>query len=445
MPEDFGVIAMIGVLMALSNSLVDSGLASSLIRSKDVGDNDYSTVFYFNLLVSIFLYLIIYVSSGLIADFFDLRILVKVTKVLCLVIVINALGQIHRTRFVKELKFDTLFKINLPSSIISGVVGILLAFYGYGVWSLVYMTVIKSTLITIQFWIYAKWFPLFTFSKSSFSRHFGFGVKLGFSSILNVLFQQLYTIIIGKYYSAVSLGLYNRANSLKQMPVNNFSSILKKVSYPLLAKMEGDVVRIKKATRKLTIVSVAIVTPILVLMGTLAEPLFSFLFTDKWLAAVPYFQILCISGILYPIHNFNLTVLNVLGRSDLFLKLEVIKKVMVIIAVVVCVPFGVEGLLWGAAVTSILALIVNSWYSNQLINYSIPSLFMDIAPYLLLGGLVVLTTSLLDKFTNNYLHLDIIRLTIGSTVGIIIYVSSVYLLKLSAFTEIKMVLTKNKI
>ena len=306
---------------------------------------------------------------------------------------------------------------------------------GFGVWALVYMSIIQTVVRTIHIWIRSKWMPSFEFSKERFKYHFGFSYKLGLSGLINALYSNLYHIIIGKFFAPAQVGFYSRATSMRDLPVSNISSTLNKVTYPMFAEIKDDNRRLRRVYKMLMQSVIFILSPIIIYLMVVAEPLFRLLFTEKWLPAVPYFQILCVSGILYPLHSYNLNILNVKGRSDLFLKLEIIKKCLGVIVIVISIRFGILALLWGQLITSILALVINSYYSGNFINYKLLDQLKDIAPTLLLASITGIFVWFLDsKYFVNFD--DIIRIFSSALIGGALFLGVSYSFKFEASTNL---------
>lgn len=442
LPEEFGLIGMIAVFMAIGQSLINSGLTSSLIRSENADQEDFSTVFFFNLAGSILIYFTIYLCAPLIANFYNQDILIDIIRVYCLSFIINAFSAVQSTRLTKKMDFKTQMLVAIPSLIGSGALGIFLAYSGYGVWSLVWMTLFRDFLNSIQLWIHTKWSPTFVFNFTKFKEHFNFGYKLTLSGILNNFFVNIYQIIIGHYFIASQVGFYTRADSLKQLPVNNLSGALNKVTYPLFASIQNDNVRLKRVYKEIMQMVVFIIAPVLIIMGVLAEPLFRFLFTEKWLPAVPYFQILCLAGILFPIHAYNLNILNVKGRSDLFLKLEIIKKILSVVIIIVSIQYGVIGLVWGQLVSSVLAFFINTHYTGKFLKYNSIEQAQDILPILFLAFFVGATIWGVDNYMSfNELN-DLWRLLILGAFGVALYTSLSFIFKMNSLDSIKKIIFK---
>jgi O-antigen/teichoic acid export membrane protein len=435
MPSDFGTIAVFGVFMNIGYVLIDGGLTNSLIRTQHPDDVDFSTVFYFNLATSILVYILLVIIAPGVAVFFKMPELTRIIRIYALSLPIGAFSTVQQTLFTKKMDFKTQLKIQFPSLLIGGTTGIALAYNGFGVWSLVIMALLQTLLSSLQFWFYSPWRPKKLFDKDKFQFHFNFGYKLALSGLIDTIFQNIYTIVIGKIYTATELGYYNKANSMQQLPVSNISSALNKVTFPLFSKIQDDNTRLRHVYSLIMKMVIFIITPLLVIMGVLGIPLFRFLFTEKWLPAVPYFRILCIVGILYPIHAYNLNILKTKGRSDLFLKLEIIKKTITVLALLLTFRLGILGLLWGKVATSFIALYINCYYSGKFLNYSIWNQFKDLLPSIFLstcmGGFLWLFDAHLMVASG-----DFIRLLIGTSLGLTLYISIALIFK---FEELKLI------
>ncbi|MVO07728.1 oligosaccharide flippase family protein [Flavobacterium sp. TP390] len=440
MPKDFGLIAMLSVFIGIGNALINSGLSSSLIRSEEIDEEDYTTVFYFNLLGSFMIYSLFFIAAPYIAKFYEQDLLITIIRVYGLTFIINAFSTIQTTRLTKLMDFKTQMKVSVPSLIVSGTLGICLANLNYGVWSLVYMAICQSIISSIQLWYWAKWKPLWCFKKNKFKKHFKFGTNLLFSSVLDILYSSSYTIIIGKFFAPAQVGYFNRADTLQMLPVGNISTIITKVSYPLFSTIQNDNIKLKQVYKRIMEMVLYLVVPILLIMSALAEPLFRFLFTDKWLPAVPYFRILCLTGILYPIHSYNLQILKVKGRSDLFFKLEIIKKIIMTIVLIISFQYGIYGLLYGSIITSVIAFFINTHYSGKFLNYTAWEQFKDLLPTILIGMLIGFCTFKLDILFHKYT--DFVRLILGTTIGLSSYLLTTYLLRINAFFEIIKILRR---
>lgn len=444
LPAEFGIIGMIAIFMGIGGALVDSGLASSLIRTPNANEEDFSTVFYFNIVGSIIIYFLLYLTAPLIANFFDQPILTNLTRVYGITFIINAFSTIQLTRLTQRMDFKTQMIVSIPSIIGGGVVGITLAYLGYGVWSLVWMRLVQSFLSSLQLWIVSKWKPSLIFNVEKFKYHFNFGYKILLSGLLDTVFINIYTVIIGKLFQPSQLGFYTRANTLVYLPVESISGALNKVTYPLFATVKDDDERLKKIYKQIMQMVTFLIAPALIIMGVLATPLFRFVFTEKWLPAVPYFQILCISGIIYPFHVYNLNILNVKGRSDLFLKLEIYKKILLVVTVLVSIQFGMYGLLWGIVISSALALLINTHYSGKFIHYNGFEQFRDVSPILLIAITAGILTLVADKIMITLDTVDLFRIILGGLVGALSYLIISVTFKIQSIQDLKTIILKKR-
>lgn len=386
MPADFGTIALFNVVINISSVLINGGMSSSLVRTQDVDERDLSTVFWFNMAATGLLYLFVFFSAPWIAQFYQLPILTPIIRVYSIVLVVDSFVHVQAVLFDKKLDFKTTFKVRLPSVIVGGIAGVGFALAGMGVWSLVYAALIQNLLYTLQYWFYSDWRPTFAFDREKFKYHFAFGVRLTLSALLNVIFNNIYSIVIGKRFSETTLGYYNRAESLKNLPINNISTALNKVTYPLFAKFSADDQKLRNAYRQVLKLVIFIIAPTICLMVIAAEPIIRLLLGAKWLPAVPYFQIMALGALFQPIHNYNLNVLQVKGRSDLYLRLEVIKKICIVIAVVLGLRYGMYGLLWGQVIVSVLSLFINTHYTAKFIHYTMRQQLYDLLPSMLIAS-----------------------------------------------------------
>jgi len=443
LPEDFGLIAMLSVFIAVGVSLTDSGLTSSLIRTPNVDQGDYSTVFFMNLIGSIAIYLLLFITSPLIADFYNQPILIDIIRIYTLTFIIRAFAQVQQTKLTKEMNFKLQMMIQIPSVLVSGICGIAMAYQGYGVWTLVWMNLIQTGIVSIQLWIRTKWVPSFIFDWSKLKYHFNFGYKLTLSGLLSTVFNNIYNLVIGKYFSPTVLGYYNRADTLRMFPIQNISTALNKVTYPMFASIQDDNVKLKTAYKKLMTQVMYWLAPLIVLLVILAVPLFRFVLTEKWLPAVPYFQLLCVGGLLYPLHAYNLNILNVKGRSDLFLRLEIIKKIFITIGIVCVIPFGIYGLLYFQVFSSFISFYINTYYSGRMINYTIWEQMKDISPMLLLSISIgfVIFSSLKYLYMLNSLP-DPLFIVIVSLAFMVLYLAFSYLLRIPALFDFKKLILK---
>lgn len=384
-PEEYGVMAMIAIFIAISDSIIDSGFSNALIRKVHIERIDYNTVFYFNLVISIFLYIVLFLSSPAISIFFREPVLVEVMRVIGWVLIINALAIIPRTIFVRAVNFKTQTKVSLISSISSGGIGIGMAFSGMGVWSLVGQQLSRQILNTFFLWIYCKWQPALEFSVKSFKEMFSFGSRLLFSGLIDTVYKDIYYLIIGRFFTSALLGQYTRAQQFSIIFSSNLTAVVQRVSYPVLSSIQNEPERLREAYRKVIKTTMLVTFACMLGLAAVAKPLIIILIGEKWLPAVGFLQIICFSGMLYPLHAINLNILKVKGRSDLFLKLEIIKKFIAIGPIAIGVFYGIEFMLWSSVFNSFIAYFLNSHYSAGLINYSTKDQLADLLPTFLVS------------------------------------------------------------
>lgn len=384
-PAEFGTLAMIYVFTGIAGVLVSSGLGTSLIRTKDVDDKDYSTVFVYNFFLSLFFYLLFFFIAPFISSFYKQPVLVEIIRVYCLILLINSLSMVQIIRLQKTLNFKIETIASLLSNIVSGLTGVYLAYNNFGVMSLVWMGIVGALIKTSYIWFNSNWRPSFNFNKEKFKKHFKFGLNLTFTGLLDVFVDNMYNIYIGKFYSAAQLGFYSRADSLKQLPVGNVLGIIGKVTYPLFASVSHDTDRLRNAYKQVMMMIAALMVPVMLFAGILAKPLVIVLFSEKWLPSVPYFQILCIVAIFYPLRIFNTNIFLVKGRSDLYLKLELFKKIFFVVIFVIAMRFGIYGLIWGQVIYNMLSFVIESFFAGPFIKYTFMEQLRDLMPVFIIG------------------------------------------------------------
>ena len=432
-PEEYGVMAMVSIFIAISNSIIDSGFSSALIRKVKVKPIEYNTVFYFNLLISLLLYICLFFISPFIALFFREPILCEVMRVIGLILIINALSIIPYTIFVREINFKTQTIISLIASVGSGVIGVWMAFSGQGVWSLVGQQLGRQCLNTLFLWFFCHWKPTVSFSMTAFKEMFGFGSKLLLSGLLDTIYKDIYYIVIGRCFSSSILGQYTRAKQFSMVFSTNLTTVVQRVSFPVLSSIQDDSIRLREAYRKVIKSTMLVSFACMLGLAAIAKPLLILLISDKWLPAVYFLQIVCFSNMLYQLHAINLNILKVKGRSDVFLKLEVIKKVLAIFPILVGVYLGIEMMLWGSVIISVISYFLNAYYSASLINYSVYEQLKDIFPSFIVSlgvGFLMWSISLLSI---SYYLMLIIQLSTGFILAYLIY----NWLRLDEFLEIK--------
>lgn len=438
-PREFGLIGMITVFIAIAQSFVDSGFSQALIRKNDCTNKDYSTVFYFNIFVSVLFYIILFFSADLISSFFNEKALINIIKVLGLGVILNGFGIVQVTQLTKEIDIKTQTKISAIANTISGVLSIYLAFIGFGVWSLVWRSMSNNLFRILLLWFWHKWRPQLIFSLQSFKELFGFGSKLLASGLLNTIFDNLYYLVIGKYFSPQQLGYYTRAINFANLPSSNISSVIQRVSYPVLAKMKDNPIAVKAGFKKLIKNTMFITFILMMIMAAVAKPLILTLIGPKWIQSVIYLQLLCFSLMLYPLHSLNLNVLNVKGRSDLFLKLEVLKKILVIPVILTGIIFGIITMLIGMIIHSFVCFYLNSRYAGIMINYNVLEQIKDLTPAFLIAVFIGFVIFIPSLFIDT---LPIILLIGQLLLGTILVLIISEILKLESYIEIKEIVLK---
>jgi len=377
-PEHFGLVAMLYIFFEVSNSFVNSGFSQALIRKDTITEEDKSTTFIINVSIAVFFYLLLWHGAPYIARFFNQPPLVSLTRFMGLTVLIQAFVIIQKATFMQELRFREIGIITLFANLTAGITGITLAYLGFEVWALAYKYVLLVFIKTCVFWILQPWFPKKWFSRDSFKYLFGFGSKLLAAGLLHVFFKNIYKVIIGRVFSATMLGFYTHAQTYVQTASKGSINTIQKVTYPILSKTKNDPLRLKNAYRKLIIASSFIIFPLVTGLALIAEPLIMTLVGKQWLPAVPFLQILCISGVIYHLHSINLNILKVVGRSDLFLKLEIIKKANNTVAILVGLQFGIWGLMIAQVISSYVSLFINLYYTKHFISYSYYEQFKDL-------------------------------------------------------------------
>lgn len=401
-PDDYGLIGIISIFTAVCTTLVNGGFTTALIRKKDATDDDYNTAFIVNLAVSLLLYIVIYLFSPFIADFFHREELVALTRVSSLGMIIGALALVQQTRLTKRIDFKSQTKITIVASVVSGIVGIVMAFWGFGVWSLVAQSLTSQGLRTILLWGANKWVPQLRFSSASFHELFGFGWKMMVSGLLDTVWKELYQVVVGKFYSPATLGQYTRAKQFSTLFSRNLTMVIQRVTYPVLSNIQNDKERLISAYRRIIKVTMFVTTISMFFLGAISEPLLYCLIGPKWHEAATYLPLICITGSFYPLHAINLNMLQVQGRSDLFLGLEIVKKIIGILPLSVCFMYGVMPMLYVSVLTTIICYFLNSYFPGKLLGYSSWMQIKDIAPSYGLATLVVLCVFFLKYLPISY-------------------------------------------
>ena len=432
-PEQFGLIGMLTIFMALAQTFLDSGFGAALIQKRDATQIDTCSIFYFNIAVGLVVAGFLCLVAPWIAAFYNQPILTPLTRALSLTIVINSFGLIQNTILTKQINFKTQTKVSLIAGVLSGVIGVILATSGFGVWSLVVQQISNAFFRTGFLWFLNTWRPALIFSLKSLREMFGFGSRLLAAVLLNQIFENIYLLVIGKLFSANDLGIFTRAKTVQELPSQTLSGMVGRVTFPVFSAIQDDPARLKRGLKKVLTMLALMNFPMMIGLATIARPLVLVLLTEKWAECIPYLQLLCLVELLFPLHLINIHTLQALGRADLILRLEIIKKVLVVINIAITVRWGISAMIYGMIAMSIICYYLNSYYTGVLISYPIREQLRDLFPYLIMAvlmGVAVFSAGLLP-FPNHW-SMVLVQITTGT----VIYVCLCWLFRLTAFTEI---------
>lgn len=417
-PSDYGLIAMVGIFVLLSYTFVDAGFGTALIQKHDRTEKDYSTVFVLNLSISFIISLILFFCAPIIADFYGEKLLIKIVRVYSLLIFLSSLIAIQDVRLSIYLEFKKKSIINIVTTVVSGLFAILMAFMGYGVWSLLIPQFVMLITKCSFYWHFQHWIPKFYFSKQSCKELFGFGSKILASSILATFFENIYSLVIGKVFSAKALGFYSRADGYANLPVKTITGVIDSVTYPVLSKYQDDDKLLISAFGRMLRIAAYIIFPIMIGIGVLAKPLIIVLVTEKWLPCVVYLQLLCLARMWWHVHVLNLNILKAKGYSDLFFRLEIIKKILIIVLLIATVPFGIMAMCIGSIVSAFISMCINSYYTGKLFQFGIMKQMKEMLPSILyslvMGAIMYISILFLPSMW--------LKLSVGILVGIISYI-----------------------
>lgn len=441
-PNDYGMIAMLTIFMAVSQTFIDSGFGNALIRKPDRNENDKATVFFFNIFMAAACYGVIFLAAPFIAKFYNMPQLAVILRVLAINLIIQAFGSIQRLNLTIDLNFKTLAKVSFSGAIVGGTAGLICAYNGFGVWSLVVQQMTTMITRVSLFWILVHWRPKCFFNKTSFKNMFGFGSKLLASGLLNTLYDNVYDLIIGKVFAAATLGNYTRASHFANFPSSNVTGIFQRVTYPVLSKIQDDHEKLRKGYLKFLNIATLVIFPLMIGLAALAKPFILFVLTDKWIEVILILQIICFAQMWYPVHAINLNILQVMGRSDLFLKLEIIKKIVGITILCITLPHGIIAMCYGQWVSAAISLVINTYYSGKLLNAGLLTQLKMYIPTLLnslvMGAICLSITKLLPE--KEYL----LQLTLGFVVGVIYYTLTNWIFNRETVMELLELLNRKK-
>ncbi len=433
LPEMFGTIALVTVFTNILQIFIDSGMANALIQKKNADDVDFSSVFYFNIALSVILYLGMFIASPFIADFFKDGQLTSVVRVMSISLIIGGIKNVQQAYVSRNMMFKKFFFSTLIGTIVAAVVGVVMAYKGFGVWALVAQDLTNKTIDTFVLWFTVKWRPKILFSWKRLKGLINYGWKLLASGLIDTVYNNVRQLIIGKMYKPASLGFYNRGQQFPDTIINNINTSIDSVIFPAMSSEQDDKVRLKALTRRSIKTSSYIIWPMMVGLATIATPLICFLLTEKWLGAVPYLRLFCLINAFQPIHTSNLNAIKALGRSGLFLKLEIIKKAIGIISILITMWYGPLAIVYGLLVTSIISQAINAWPNKKLLNYSYWEQIKDILPYIVMSGVMAIAIYFIA-----FINIPrIIVLCVQVAVGVAVYIAMSKLFKIDSYDYIK--------
>lgn len=419
-PDEYGLIGIISIFIAIFNSIVDSGFSNAIIRKQNATKEDYNTMFILNLIVSVVSFLLLFLLAPCIAYFFKREELCDLCRVMSVVVIIQALSIVQNTAITKEIDFKKKAKASLISSLCSGVVGICMAFTGFGVWALVGQTISMQFINTICLWMFNRWCPNFSFSVISFREMWNFGWKLLVSRLLDTFWNEIYQVVIGKFYSAATLGLYTRSQQFGNIFSSNLTNVVKRVSFPVLSTLQDDKVILKNGYKKAIKLTMFVTFTLMLGMVGCAKPLIIVLIGEKWIDCVPFLQLVCLNMMLYPLHALNLNMLQVQGRSDLFLRLEIIKKIVAIGPIIIGIFFNIYWMLIGSIFVGLYSYYLNAYYSGSYLNYPIKEQILDILPSFVNASIMMGIIIVIGFIPLPFIVLLFLQILIGAVFMIII-------------------------
>jgi O-antigen/teichoic acid export membrane protein len=439
-PKDFGLIGMLTIFISISQIFVEGGFTSAVIQKKNRSDIDYSTLFLTNLFISIFFYFLIFIFSPLIASFYNTDILEIIAKIIGLNIIINSFSIVQKTILSINLDFKTQAKSSILSNLISGIISVILAFKGYGVWTLIIQTILRNIINTIFLWIFNDWQIKISFSKESFKYMIKYGHSLLSANLVYTFFENIYFLVIGKYFNSYNLGLFVKSKNLSSVIPLSLTNIIQRVSFPIMSSIQDDEDRLSSVFRKLIKTSAFISFPITILLSIISKPLILVLLTKKWENAIPIFQILCFSFLFFPINEININLLKVKARTNSILFLEIIKKTIAVLLLIIAIPFGIIPVVISYMTYSWITYLITISYSIKLTRYTFLKQLKDIFPFLLVSFIIgLLTYCMCYNISSNLLNL-----TLSIIIYSILYLTISFFIFNDQFLEIFHILTNKK-
>lgn len=435
-PDDYGLIGIIAIFTSVCTVVIEGGFGSALIRKNEITEDDYNTAFIVNLGLSLVIYFIVFLSSPLIAAFFNRVELVELTRVSSISMIIGAFALVQQTRLTKIIDFKTQTKITIISAVSSGIIGIFMAATGFGVWALVMQSLINQTVRTLLLWLHNRWIPSLAFSRNSFRGLFGFGWKMMLSGILDTVWKELYQVVVGKFYSPATLGQYTRAKQFSQLFSSNITNVIQRVTFPVLSNIQDEKTRMMSAYRRIIKTTMFITAICMFALGAVSEPLLYCLIGPQWHEAAQFLPLICLGGSLYPLHAINLNMLQVQGRSDLFLGLEIIKKIIGLAPLVVGIFVGIMPMLYVNLVVAVINFFLNSYFSGKLIGYSSWMQLKDIAPSFVLATIIAIPVFILKYLPLSYWLILPIQLCVAA----LIFGGYCYMTKMEEYNEVRILM-----
>ena len=428
-PTDYGVIGLLNVFIAIANVFIDSGFGNSLIQKKDADEVDFSSVFYFSLVFSIILYIVLFFLAPFIATFYEQPILTNLFRVMAVSLLLGAVNSVQKSFVAKNMQFKKFFYSTLFGTILSAFVGIGMAYRGFGAWALVAQHLTNQVFDTLILWFTVKWRPVLKFSLSRMKKMFIYGWKLLCSSLIDAVYNNIYSLIIGKTYTSADLGYYNKGKSFPNLIIGNINSTIDSVLFPVIADSQEDKEKVKGITRRAIKTSTFVIFPAMAGLASVATTLITLILTEKWLPCVPFLQFCCFTYAFWPVHTANLQAIKALGRSDIFLKLEVIKKVIGICILIITIPQGLYVMMIGRCFSAVLSTFINAFPNKKLLNYSYFEQVKDMLPTMLLSIVICIVVLFVGGFEINLF----VKLILQILVGICVYIFGAKLFKLEAF------------
>lgn len=429
LPSDYGTIALISIFISIMNVFIESGLGTALIQKKDADDLDFSSVFYFNLMMCIILYLAMFFCAPLISSFYNNEELTPIIRVLSLTLIVSGLKNVQQAYVSRKMIFKKFFFATLGGTIGAAVLGIFLAYKGYGVWALVAQQLFNVTVDTFILWISVKWRPIFKFSIKRLKSLFSYGWKLLVSSLLHTVYMDIRSLIIGKKYSADDLAYFNKGSEFPTFITSNINASIDSVLLPVMSSAQSEVERVKLITRRSIMISSFLMWPLMLGLAGVAQNLIPLLITEKWLPCVPFLYIFCFNYGTEPLSTANLNAIRALGHSDYILKMEIIKKIIALAIVIAAVPFGVMGIALSSTVYTFVSIFINTFPNKKLLDYSLWEMIKDVFPSFIISFIMFIIV-----FFMNYLPINsIILLVLQILVGAVFYISLAYFFKMEAF------------